>query len=102
MTSPTTFRGNGSLLSRAPLNSSFATTPLQSQVDGLVGSFTQQATDWRSLAAMTAGRTACRAGRIGVMGLGNGSVLRAASVGLGLTAEVSTFEFAHRGLSSLG
>src|SRR4030095_10941732 len=102
MTSPNTFRGNGSLLSRAPLNASFATTPLQSQVDGLVGSFNQQATDWRSLSAMTAGGMAYRAGRIGVMGLGNGSVLRAASVGLGLTAEVSTFEFTHRGLAALG
>src|SRR4030095_8810090 len=101
MTSPNTFRGNGSLLSRAPLNSSFATTPLQSQVDGLVGSFTQQATDWRSLASMMAGGMAYRAGRIGVMGLGNGSALRMASVGLGLTAEVSTFELAHRSLESL-
>src|SRR4029434_6037202 len=29
-------------------------TPLQSQVEGLVGGFVHQASDWRSLAAMTA------------------------------------------------
>src|SRR4029434_4631 len=89
-----------SILSRASAVPSFS-SPVQSQVDGLVGGFAQQATDWRSLAAMMAGGMAYRAGRIGVMGLGNGSALRVASLGLGLTAEVSTFEFTHRGLSSI-
>ena len=87
------------ILSRRALAPS--STPLQAQVDGLVGGFAAQAADWRSLAAMATGGMAYRAGRIGVMGLGNGSVLRAASVGVGLTAEVSTFEFTHRGLSSV-
>src|SRR4029453_17777408 len=74
--------------------------------DGLVGGFAAQATDWRSLAAMVAGGMAYRTGRIGIMGLGNSSALRVsttlrvASVGLGLTAEVSTFELTHRSLSS--
>src|SRR4029434_3744201 len=76
-------------------------SPLQSQVDSLVGGFAETATDWRSLASMMAGGMAYRAGRIGVMGLGNGSLLRAPSVGLGLTAEVSTFELSHRALSSV-
>src|SRR4029450_13884177 len=76
-------------------------TPLQSQVDGWVGGFTRQATDWRSLAAMTAGRMPYRAGRIGVMGFGSGNGIRLASVGLGLSAEVSAFELTHRGLTTL-
>src|SRR4029453_4395468 len=84
-----------SILSRASVGPSFS-SPVQSQVDGLVGGFAQQATDWRSLAAMMAGGMAYRAGRIGVMGLGSGNALRVASVGLGLTAEVSTFELTHR------
>src|SRR4030095_13521983 len=95
MTDPLT---RNSLLSRASVSS--GPSPLQSQVDGLVGGFVGQATDWRSLAAMTAGGMAYRAGRIGVMGLGSSSALRVASVGLGLTAEVSTFELTHRGLHS--
>src|SRR4029434_4395953 len=77
-------------------------SPLQSQVDGLVGGFAETATDWRSLAAMTAGGMAYRAGRIGVMGWGNGSLVRAASVGFGLTAEASTFELVNRSLVGAG
>ena len=73
-------------------------SPLQSQADSLVGGFVSQATDWRSLAAMTAGGMAYRMGRIGIMGLGAGTGVRALSVGVGLTAEVSTFELAHRSL----
>src|SRR5262245_50802243 len=92
-----------SLLSRVPSSPCLysGTSPLQNQVDQLVGGFIQQATDWRSLAAMTAGGMAYRMGRIGVMGLGGGNLMRAVSVGAGLTAEVSAFEMAHRGLTSL-
>src|SRR4030095_7463215 len=79
----------------------FSLSPLQSQVDGLVGGFVETATDWRTLAAMTAGGFAYRAGRIGILGLESGPSLRAASVGLGLVAEVSTFEVTHRSLDSL-
>src|SRR5262245_14575094 len=70
-------------------------TSTQSQVDGLVGNFSQQATDWRALFAMTAGGMAYRLSRIGAMAAGAG---RIASVGLGLGAEVSAFEMTHRGL----
>src|SRR5262245_8364544 len=76
------------------------TSSLQSQVDGLVGTFTQQATDWRSLAAMAAGGVAYRFGRIGVMSTGvrGGQFL---SVGLGLATEGTTFEMTQRSLTSL-
>gem|GEM_PF-3584330 len=81
------------------LISSETLSPLQSQVDTLVGGFLHQATDWRSLAAMTAGGLACRGARIGAMGLGAGNGIRALSVGVGLTAEVSAFELTQRGLA---
>ena len=81
--------------------SSFSSTALQSQVDSLIGGFVQGATDWKFLSAMTAGGLAYRAGRIGVMGLGGGNAVRAASIGLGLSAEVSAFEVTNRGLSTL-
>jgi hypothetical protein len=89
-------RGN-SLLSRASASPS-GLTPLQSQVDGLVGGFARQATDWRSLAAMTAGGMTYRLGRMGAMAAGTG---RLASVGIGLGAEVTAFEMTNRSLSSL-
>src|SRR4030095_8827178 len=89
-----------SVLDRASIAPGSMSTRLQCQVDVWVGGFAEQAADWRSLAAMTAGGMAYRAGRVGVMGLGSGSALRVASVGLGLTAEVSTFELTHRSLSS--
>src|SRR5262245_196735 len=90
-----------SLLDRAPVASA-SITPLQSQVDGLVGGFAAQATDWRSLASMAAGGMAYRVGRLGIMGLGSGTALRVASLGIGLGAEVSAFEITHRSLSSIG
>src|SRR5215467_3975318 len=85
------------LLSRSSLSPSLM-SPLQSQVDGLVGGFTQQATDWRSLAAMMAGGMTYRLGRVGAMAAGTG---RIASVGIGLGAEVTAFEMTNRSLSSL-
>src|SRR5262245_14143196 len=87
------------LLSRSiPLNL-VPETVLQSQVDGLVGGFVQQATDWRSLAAMMAGGMACRLGRVGAMTAGTG---RLAFLGIGLGAEVSAFELTNRTLQSVG
>src|SRR5262249_10563652 len=56
-----------------------------------------QATDWRTLAAMTAGGMAYRFGRVGAMTAGAG---RIASAGIGLGAEVSAFEMTHRSLNS--
>src|SRR4029450_8783086 len=94
--------GSQSILARASLPSSIPlSTPLQSQVDGLVGGFAAQATDWRSLASMMAGGTAYRLGRVGILGLGSGNALRVASVGVGLGAEVLTFEGSHRALTAL-
>src|SRR4029453_1988471 len=90
--------GSTNLLDRA--QTSLRSTPLQATVDESVGGFVHQATDWRSLVSMTAAGLAYRAGRIGVMGMGKGSFLRAASVGLGLTAEVSAFEFSQRALQT--
>jgi len=75
-------------------------TSMQTQVEGLVGGFIQQAADWRSLAAMTAGGLAYRVGRIGAMGLGGGNAVRAVSIGLGLTAEISAFEVTNRAFIS--
>src|SRR5262245_19098964 len=92
-------RTSGSLLTHATLSHT-SLTPLQCQVDGLVGSFAQQTKDWRSLAAMTVGGMAYRAGRIGVMSTGlRGSQIL--SIGLGLGAEVTAFEMTHRSLTSL-
>src|SRR5262245_2611738 len=90
-------------------------SPLQTQVDGLVGSFTQQVTNWRSLAAMVAGGITYRLGRVGVMGWSVGAPLgaplvgwaqqaaplRILSVAAGLGAEVTAFEMTNRSLSSL-
>src|SRR4029434_1794544 len=73
-------------------------SPLQSQVDSLVGGFAETATDWRSLAAMMAGGMAYRIGRAGIMGLGSSALLHSSSIGVGLVAEVSTFELSHRAL----
>src|SRR5262245_19194613 len=86
-----------SLLSRASFSGSGSP---QNQVDALVGNFAERAADWRALAAMMAGGMAYRKGRIGVMGLGRGPVVRALWVGLGLGAEVSAFELVNRGLTS--
>jgi diguanylate cyclase (GGDEF)-like protein len=64
----------------------------------MVGGFAQQATDWRSLAAMMAGGMTYRVGRMGAMAAGTG---RLASMGIGLGAEVTAFEMSNRSLSSL-
>src|SRR5262245_50719212 len=92
-----------SILDRASFTSHSASsvTPLQSQVDGLVGGFVEQATDLKTLAAISAGGMAYRMGRVGLMGLGSGNAVRALSVVGGLGAEVSAFEATHRGLASV-
>src|SRR4029434_375973 len=63
--------GRSILETRAPLTGALSPSPVQAQVDGLVGSFTEQATDWRALAAMSAGGFAYRAGRVGILGMGS-------------------------------
>jgi RNA polymerase sigma-32 factor len=45
-------------------------TPFQTQIDGVTGSFAEQAADWKSLAAMMAGNLASRLIKIGGLALG--------------------------------
>jgi PAS domain S-box-containing protein len=109
---------DASLLARQNFVFSNSLTSLQSQVDSLVGGFTAQATDWRSLAAMMAGGVTYRLGRVGALSVSanSASLLRGlakpglamaagtgrlASVGIGLGAEVTAFEMTNRSLSSL-
>src|SRR4030095_8208402 len=92
----------GSLLFRASLShSDQALSLIQNQVDRLVGGFVDQATDWRSLGAMTVGGVSYRLGRIGAMSSMRAMPLRALSIGVGLAAEVSAFELTNRGLTSV-
>jgi|GEM_PF-6872415 len=101
---PLISRAQETILSRVDSSVSASSThlsALQSQVDGLVGGFVQQATDWHSLAAMMTGGLAGRAGRIGTMSLSKGLGGQALSVLGGLTAEVSAFELTNRTLHSM-
>src|SRR5215471_8625725 len=76
----------------------------QKSVDSLVSGFVDQATDVKTLVALTSGGLAYRYGRIGVMGLPVGSYcntpLRIASIALGLGSEVTAFEFTNRFLTT--
>src|SRR5262245_15512539 len=84
-----------SLLERRNLSSDPQTTVLQSQVDGLVGGFVQEATRPQTTAALLGAGLAYRLTRVGVVGsglFGNSALLnQAASLGLGLAAESGTF-----------
>src|SRR4030095_8063698 len=92
-----------SILNRIPLHSfSFPLSDLQRDVDRLVGGFAEAATNWKTLTAIGAGGMAYRVGKLGAMGLGDGNLVRALSIGAGLSAEVSTFEITHRALNSVG
>jgi PAS domain S-box-containing protein len=99
---PVSFFSSGSSLLASPSSPPDIgrLTSLQSQVDGLVGSFAQQAADWRSLASMMMGGMAYRMGRVGVMSTGVRSS-QILSVGIGLGAEVTAFEMTNRSLTSL-
>jgi len=92
-------------LGRDGFSRSSPLSPLQSQVDGLVSHFVEEAAKPRTLAAITAGSLAYRFVRAGVMGLGQahvaGSLLRPLSVGVGLTGEVTAFELTNRTLATL-
>src|SRR5262245_19988211 len=67
----------------------------QSEVDHLVEDFIHHATDWKLLAALTAGGTAYRLGRSGASAMDVGRLI---SAGIGLTTEVAAFELTSRGL----
>src|SRR4030095_10479829 len=93
----------GNLLGRVSVRISEPSTTLtriQSQVDQLVGGAVAQATDGKMLVSMVVGATAFRLGRLGIAALGEGTSLRALSLGGGLAAEVSAFELTPRGLLS--
>ncbi|MFO1518063.1 MAG: hypothetical protein U1F57_00130 [bacterium] len=90
----------GSILSRfseSRLNSAASLSAFQSQVDGLVGAFAEQASDWRSLTAMAAGSLFYRLGRLGTLALASKAgiaapLFHAASYGIGLASEVTAYQ----------
>jgi len=97
-----------SLLSRRLQLSSIGEASLnstQTQVDGLVTRFVDEAADPKTLASLTAGGLAYRYGRIATLTLGNGYVaalpLRLLSLGFGLGTEVTAFEFTNRTFRNL-
>jgi hypothetical protein len=77
-------------------------SPAQLEVDSLVSSFLDRATEWRSLAAVTAGGMASHLSRLGAMSMGTGAASRLLSVGVGLGTESSVFEATHRLLAEGG
>ena len=81
-------------------------SPIQNKVDHLVGDFTEQATDPKTLAAMVGGGIAGRLTRIGTFSLassllpeGNAASLlaRGSSYAMGLAGESAAFTGIHRG-----
>ncbi|MFO1520201.1 MAG: hypothetical protein U1F57_11175 [bacterium] len=80
-------------------------TGFQSQVDGWVGRFAEEACDWRNLAAMGVGSLFYRLGRMGTLAAGaRGGALLApvvsvASYGVGLASEVTAYETVSGALS---
>jgi hypothetical protein len=87
-----------SVLSRIPVQSNI--TPLQDQIDGLTTHFMDQATDGKTLAALTAGGLAYRLGKMGFITLSPSTLLRPLSAVVGLGTEVVAFEGTHRSLVS--
>ena len=76
-------------------------SPLQSEVDGLVSRFNDEASNPMTLASIAAGGFAFRYGRMGVMGMGSSLFHRPLSFIVGLGAEVTAFELTHRSLQTL-
>ena len=77
---------------------------LQSQVDGLVSRFVEEAASPTTLAAITAGGFAYRVGRLSVLssvGASGGTPVRLASLAFGLGSEVTAFEFTNRSFAQL-
>ncbi|MFO1518297.1 MAG: biotin carboxylase N-terminal domain-containing protein [bacterium] len=94
-----------SRLSYASLSQNAPLTSTQSQVDAMVSGFAEQASDWRSLAAMAAGGVFYRLGRTGTLALGTRAGVAAplfqlGSYGIGLGAEVTAFEGTNRFLAA--
>ncbi|MFO1519477.1 MAG: hypothetical protein U1F57_07465 [bacterium] len=98
-----------SVSSESILDRSHSRSPMsafQTQVDEMVGGFVEQATEWKSLAAMMAGGAAYRCGKIAFLGaasklplaLKNPLLMQAGSAFLGLATEVTVFEATNRSL----
>ncbi|MBL7685406.1 MAG: hypothetical protein JNK65_05155, partial [Deltaproteobacteria bacterium] len=72
-------------------------TPFQTHIDQLISQGTQEITNTTAIVSMMSGSLAYKSARVGVLGImGSGSgwlttLLRPASVGLGLCAEVVAF-----------
>ncbi|MFO1519726.1 MAG: hypothetical protein U1F57_08720 [bacterium] len=86
------------------LASSGELSSFQASVDGLVSHFADEAGDWRNLAAMATGSLFYRFGRVGTLALAARAqqaapLLRIASYGVGLAAEVTAFQGASDFLS---
>ncbi|MFO1518467.1 MAG: 1-acyl-sn-glycerol-3-phosphate acyltransferase [bacterium] len=95
-----------SRLSYSSLGQESQLTSTQSQVDAMVSGFAEQASDWRSLAAMATGSLFYRVGRMGTLALGARAgqvaapVINVASYGIGLGTEVAAFEGTSRLLAT--
>jgi hypothetical protein len=110
VTGPTQFIGtsldSSNLLNRgAPSPASSTLSPTQIQVDQLIGDFSRQASDWKTLSAMLAGGLAYQWARVGAMSssvrAGFEPLRKTLSIGLGLGTEVTAFEMTNRSLASL-
>ncbi|MFO1518980.1 MAG: hypothetical protein U1F57_04855 [bacterium] len=88
-------RGSSSALD--PANGLSAT---QAEADQIVSGFLDQASDWKNLAALSAGSVAYRLGRVASLSFSEKPLLalplKFLSYGVGLSAEVSAYEISHR------
>lgn len=97
---------NDSILTRQSLYQAEPLTPFQAQLDEQVSHFTEEATNWRSMIALSTGGIAYRLGRIGALSLASRASVtaplwRAVSYGVGVGSEAGVFEWTHRSLLSL-
>ncbi|MFO1519478.1 MAG: hypothetical protein U1F57_07470 [bacterium] len=98
-----------SVLDRVSSHPDSSVSAFQRQVDGMVGGFVEQATEWKSLAAMMVGGLAFRVGRVGFLGaasklplaLQNSVFIQAGGALTGLATEVTVFEATNRSFLSL-
>jgi hypothetical protein len=95
-----------SILASLPEGPKSNLSAIQTQADQLTSQFLDQATDWKSLAALTAGGLAYRLGKISILNVGmireSPLLARPLSVAFSLGSEVTTFEFTNRVLQSVG
>jgi len=93
-------RGRGPTVLQGLNNPFHSISAIQEQVDILVSRFIDEASDARTLTALMVGGLAYRVGRVGALRLGEGHLgkipIQMLSLGTGLGAEVTAFEFANR------